>query len=75
MLSPDRLARIAVASLSIQERLAAGLCAEAPPDPGEFEAKLGEWRNAGCDGDEGLFVERLARDGLDPAGVRRLLVG
>ncbi len=73
MLSPDRLARIAVDSLSPWERLAADLCVESPPELQEIEARLKEWRNAACEGDEVLFLERLARDGLDTTGVRRLL--
>lgn len=32
-----------------------------------------EWRNAACEGDEARFIERLALDGLDATGVRRLL--
>lgn len=73
MLSPDRLARIAVGSLSPWERREAGLCVENPPDPQQIEARLKEWRSAACEGDEALFRERLARDGLDATGARRLL--
>lgn len=73
MLSPDRLARLAVDSLSPWERLAAGLCAESPPEQQQIEERLGEWRNAASEGDEARFRERLARDGLDESCARRLL--
>ena len=73
MLSPDRLARIAVDSLSPWERLAASLCVESPPDLQEIEARLRQWQSAACEDDEALFLERLARDGLDATGVRCLL--
>jgi hypothetical protein len=73
LLSPDRLARIAVDSLSPWERLAAGLCAESPPEPQAIEARLKQWRNAACEDDEARFAERLARDGLDATAVRGLL--
>ncbi|MGQ0683059.1 MAG: type 2 lanthipeptide synthetase LanM family protein [Bradyrhizobium sp.] len=73
MLSPDWFARIAVDSLSIQERLAAGLCAGSPTEPPEAAARLKAWRGAAAEGDEALFVARLARDRLDPAGARCLL--
>jgi len=73
LLSPDWFARIAIDSLSIQERLAAGLCAESPIEPPEVAARLMAWRGAAAEGDEALFVARLAREGLDPAGARRLL--
>jgi hypothetical protein len=73
LLSPDRLARIAVDSLSPWERLAAGFCVESPPELKKIEARLKQWRNAACEDDEARFLERLARDGLDAAGVRRLL--
>ncbi len=73
MLSPDRLARIAVDSLSVWERLAANLRAESPPEPQEIETRLKQWRNAASDGDEALFLDRLARDGLDATDPRRLL--
>jgi type 2 lantibiotic biosynthesis protein LanM len=73
LLSPDRLARIAVDSLSIRERLAAGLSPESPTEPPEVAARLKEWRGAAAEGDEALFVARLARDRLDPAGARCLL--
>jgi type 2 lantibiotic biosynthesis protein LanM len=73
LLSPDRLARIAVDSLSLWERRAAGLCIESPPSPKEIDARLKQWRDAACEGDEALFLERLARDELDAASARRLL--
>jgi type 2 lantibiotic biosynthesis protein LanM len=73
LLSPDRLARIAIDSLSPWERLAAGLHADSPPDPQRIEARLKQWRNAACAGDEARFLERLARDGLDATRVRPLL--
>jgi type 2 lantibiotic biosynthesis protein LanM len=73
LLSPDRLARIAVDSLSLWERLAASPCVESPPELQKIEERLKEWRNAACEDDEALFLERLARDGLDAASVRRLL--
>jgi len=72
LLSPDRLARIAVDSFSLWERLAANLRAESPTKPQEIETRLQQWRNAACDGDETLFLERLARDGLDATDARRL---
>jgi type 2 lantibiotic biosynthesis protein LanM len=73
LLSPDRLARIAVDSLSLWERRAASLCTESPPSPKEIDTRLKQWRDAACEGDEALFLERLARDGLDAASARRLL--
>jgi type 2 lantibiotic biosynthesis protein LanM len=73
LLSPDRLARIAVDSLSPWERREAGFRVEGPTDPQTIEARLKGWRNAACEGDEALFLERLARDGLDATGVRRML--
>lgn len=73
LLSPDWFARIAVDSLSIQERLAAGLGPGSPTEPPEVAARLKQWRDAAAEGDEALFAARLARDGLDPAGARRLL--
>lgn len=73
MRSPDWFARIAVNSLSIRERLAAGLRAESSTEPPEIAARLRDWRGAAAEGDEALFVARLARDGLDPAGARCLL--
>jgi type 2 lantibiotic biosynthesis protein LanM len=77
LLSPDRLARIAVDSLSPWERLAANLYAEGSIEPQEIqrqeiETRLEQWRNAACEGDETLFLERLARDGLDATDARRL---
>jgi type 2 lantibiotic biosynthesis protein LanM len=72
LLSPDRLARIAVDSLSLWERLAANLRAESPTKPQEIETRLEQWRNAACEGDATLFLERLARDGLDETDARRL---
>ncbi|MBI5320401.1 type 2 lanthipeptide synthetase LanM family protein [Bradyrhizobium sp.] len=73
MLSPDRFARIAINSLSIRERIAAGLGAEGLTEPPEVAARLREWRGAAAEGDEALFLARLARDGLDLAGARSLL--
>ncbi|HUZ33915.1 MAG TPA: type 2 lanthipeptide synthetase LanM family protein [Xanthobacteraceae bacterium] len=73
MLSPDRLARIAIDSLSPWERLAANLCIESPTEPQRIEERLRQWRNAACEGDEALFLERLARDGLEVTSVRRVL--
>lgn len=73
MLSLDRLARIAVDSLSAWERLAAGLCVESLPDPPSIEARLKQWRNAACANDEARFLERLARDGLDAMSAERLV--
>ena len=73
MLSPDRLARIVVDSLSLGERLAANFCVESLPELETIEARLKEWRNAACEGDEARFLERLARDGLDATSVRCLL--
>ncbi|MBX9843257.1 MAG: type 2 lantipeptide synthetase LanM family protein [Xanthobacteraceae bacterium] len=46
---------------------------ERPADPHKTNARLKDWRNAAAGGDETLFVERLARDGLDANSVRRLL--
>jgi type 2 lantibiotic biosynthesis protein LanM len=73
LLSPDRLARIAADSLSPWERLATGLRADSPSELQAIEARLKEWRNAACEGDEARFLERLARDGLDATNVRCLL--
>jgi len=73
LLSTDWFARIAIDSLSIRERLAAGLCAASPTEPPEVAARLKAWRGAAAEGDEALFAARLAREGLDPAGARRLL--
>jgi type 2 lantibiotic biosynthesis protein LanM len=73
LLSSDRLARIAVDSLSLWERLAAGLCSESPLETHKVKARLKEWRSVAAEGDEALFLERLARDGLDPTRVQRLL--
>jgi len=73
LLSPDRLARIAIDSFSPWERLAAGLHADSVPEPQKIEARLKQWRNAACEGDEARFLERLARDGLDATSVRCLL--
>jgi type 2 lantibiotic biosynthesis protein LanM len=72
LLSPDRLARIAVNSLSLWERRAANLRTESPNKPQEIETRLEQWRNAACEGDATLFLERLARDGLDVTDARRL---
>jgi len=72
-LSSDRLARIAVDSLSLWERRAAGIGVETPPDPQQAQARLKDWRNAVADGDEALFLERLARDGLTAANAQRLM--
>jgi type 2 lantibiotic biosynthesis protein LanM len=58
--------------LSLWERLAANLGAESPIEPQEIETRLQQWQNAACEGDEALFLERLARDGLDVTDVRRL---
>ena len=73
LLSPEWFARLAVDSLSIRERLAAGLHAESPAEPPEVAARLKQWQGAAAEGDEALFVARLARDGLNPAGARCLL--
>jgi type 2 lantibiotic biosynthesis protein LanM len=73
LLSPDRLARIAIDSLSPWERLAASLHADSPPELQKIEARLREWQNAACEGDEARFLERLVRDGLDTTSARCLL--
>jgi type 2 lantibiotic biosynthesis protein LanM len=73
LLPPGRLARIAIDSFSPWERRAAGLHAESPPEPKKIEARLKQWCNAACEGDETRFRERLARDGLDATSVRQLL--
>jgi type 2 lantibiotic biosynthesis protein LanM len=73
LLSPDRLARIAIDSLSPWERLAAGLHADSESEPRKIETRLKQWRNAACGGDEARFRERLARDGMDLTSVRCLL--
>ena len=75
MLTPDRLARLAVNSLSVWERLAATLGMENSPEPREIEARLKEWGENACENDEALFLERLARDGLDATTVRCVLGG
>ncbi len=61
--------------MSLWERLAASLAIANPPEPQKIEARLKEWRNAACENDEALFLERLARDGLDATSVRGLLGG
>ncbi|MGQ0547937.1 MAG: type 2 lanthipeptide synthetase LanM family protein [Betaproteobacteria bacterium] len=73
LLSPGRLARIAVNSLSLPERLAAIPRLENPVDLQKIQARLNEWRRVACEGDEALFLERLARDGMDVASVQCLL--
>jgi class II lanthipeptide synthase len=73
LLSPDRLARIAVGSLSLSERRAAGGYSEGPIDQETAETKLGEWRNAACEGNDALFRERLAQEGWDTTSALRLL--
>jgi type 2 lantibiotic biosynthesis protein LanM len=74
LLSSDRLARIAVDSLSLWERMAAGFCFE-PSATGDssIQDRLRAWRDVVADGDEARFRERLDRDKLDIAQLQHLL--
>lgn len=73
LLSPDRLARIAIDSLSPSERHAAGLRTNSQPELPKIKSRLKEWRNAACEGNEARFLERLALDGLDATAAASLL--
>lgn len=73
LLPPDRLAAIAAQASFPWERLAAGLCRDSRPCLPDIDAKLRQWRDVACGGDEARFCERLARDGLDLDHARRLL--
>jgi type 2 lantibiotic biosynthesis protein LanM len=83
-LSEEQLRRIAAIASSLWERIDQGFAETnsthntaahkaSPAERTQADARLKEWRDLISEGNQALFAERLARDGLEEASVRFLL--
>jgi type 2 lantibiotic biosynthesis protein LanM len=69
----ERVGLIVANALTLDERIAAGRHPARPWDAARRGEMLDAWRQACAGGDEALFRERLAWDGLTPEGASALM--